>query len=244
MRCEKFTAPASESAVTGFFNTAMEHTIFSMLAMIRRAATGSEFFLTLFLLCSSLAAGQTAHVDSAGVSPVAQLFDKIQLDVDGDGDLDLVGKTSRSRSEWELWINQGHDKWTNGGSIVTSIRDPQLLVADVNHDGCADLVITDRAFLASPEIWNGRKNGSLEKSSFDTPSISTPPQSETSNAPEDQSPALLWPQQFRDGAKMAILNLCATASSSLARHILRGQQPVFISFSYSIRPGPRSPPSF
>src|SRR3989442_3422425 len=184
----------------------MEHKILSMHVTIGRAATCFEFFLAVFLLCSSLMLGKTARLDSASVSPVAQLIDKIQLDVDGDGDLDLVGKTSRSRSEWELWINQCHDKWTNGGSIVTSIPDPQLSVADVDHDGCADLVITDPTFRASPEIWNGRRNGSLEKSGFNTPSISTLPQSETSNAPEDQSPALLRPQQFRDGA--AILNSC------------------------------------
>lgn len=212
-----------------------------MHVMSSRATTRFEFFLILIVFCSSVALGQPAR-HSSGVSPVARLIDKVQLDVDGDGDLDLVGKTSQSISEWELWINQGGDKWTNGGLIITSIPDPQLSVADVNQDGCADLVISDRTFRLSPEIWKGRRDGSLEKSRVDTQSISPLPQSETSNAPAHQTPALLQPQEFRDGAKTAVLDSCAATSPSRARRSLRKQQPAFTSCSVSIRPNPRSPP--
>ncbi len=213
-----------------------------MHVIIKRVTTGFEFFLILIVFCSSLAPGQTAGADSSGVSPVARLIDKIQLDVDGDGDLDLVGKTSRSRSEWELWINQGGDKWTSRGLIVTSILDARLSVADVNHDGCADLVISDRTFQASPEIWNGRRDGFLEKSGVDIQSISPPLQSEASNAPAGQTPALLQPQEFRDSAKMAVLNSHAAASPPRARCSSRKGQPAFTSCSVSTRPSPRSPP--
>ena len=126
--------------------------------------------LTFILLGSSLKgeiSGSRCHDH-----PPPLATNKVELDIDGDGDLDYVTvKNPASHDgQLEVWINLGGGRWEEPKVISTSILDFELLVADFNDDGYADLIVCDRSWRFSPEVWIGGKRGSLERSRASFPS--------------------------------------------------------------------------
>jgi len=87
-----------------------------------------------------------------------------EVDIDGDGDLDFI--TDRLAGIFDLWINEGSNQWRRNGAVTTSIARPELLVADIDHDGYSDLIIYDRSSAAAPEFWKGAGEGKFKKAAF------------------------------------------------------------------------------
>ncbi len=131
---------------------------------LRSLLIGFHFLLTLILL------GSTSKAEISGARfhdhPPLLTTEKVELDIDGDGDLDYVSvKNPASHDgQLEVWVNLGGGRWKEPKVISTSIVDFELLAGDFNHDGYADLIVCDRSWRFSPELWIGGKGGSLERS--------------------------------------------------------------------------------
>src|SRR6266852_3878367 len=86
-----------------------------------------HFLLTLILL------GSTSKAEISGARfhdhPPLLTTEKVELDIDGDGDLDYVSvKNPASHDgQLEVWVNLGGGRWKEPEVISTSIVDFELL---------------------------------------------------------------------------------------------------------------------
>jgi len=83
-------------------------------------------------------------------------------DIDGDGDLDILGTTSSGMFWWEN-VSPTTDLWPLGGTIGTGLGSADLWVHDVDHDGDVDLLMDGGSYAGWQEntdglglTWTGR----------------------------------------------------------------------------------------
>lgn len=170
---------------------------------------------------------------------------KIALDIDGDGDLDYVleGSQESGRHRLEIWLNQGRNRWKSQGFIFTSIAAPDLMAADLNHDGYADLVVRDRNSQRLPEIWVGGRRGLLEKSKTDFPlSMSLPEETATPGAPEDLKVALLFEDSLSGGCRHSTQGQIVIVRPEATPGILLAAAPLRTGSVTARHVSPRGPP--
>ncbi|HEV8131440.1 MAG TPA: FG-GAP repeat protein [Acidobacteriota bacterium] len=208
--------------------------------MIKRWLSYRCFLLALLLFCCPALWAASSRTDPHHRNVDQSLAQGVDLDVDGDGDLDYV---LQENGQLELWINLGADQWNKQGLIPTSTLDPELLVADVNHDGYADLIICDRNSRFAPEIWSGRRNGSLEKSGTSFPlSISTPEQNQARNSPL-RSPQVLAQEGSQRECKSVVREFRTTTCPILPPGFVPPSKAVYSHDFATLLTAPRSPPA-
>ncbi len=216
-----------------------------MLAHTRFYPTRILFFLPAFFLCSAPSWAAPLQGEGHIGFAVAQPIQKIELDIDRDGDLDyiLVRRQVNYQGELEVWLNLGAGKWKSQGPIFSSILDPDLLLADIDHDGYADLIVRDRTSRSFPEIWVGGKSGLLERSRADFPlSTMVPGRAEARDAPPNLIPALLQDQRPKDHSSAVLRHPSAFRSDRAAAFCVQAQSlgPTRL---FASQTRPRSPPT-
>lgn len=172
----------------------------------RRFAPGFLGLLAVWLFgLSPVLSSPKLDATSLPASP-ATTVRSVELDIDGDGDLDYVVESGRgfSHHRIEIWLNLGSNRWRSQGLIETAIATPDLMVVDINHDGYGDLVIRDQNWQLVPEVWVGGKHGSLEKARSDLPlSLSGGRDEAIPAGPLDVNAALLSDSASRIGPQSA-----------------------------------------